>query len=236
MDKTNFARRSIDIDGHAFGYAEAGSGDALLCIDGRLGLRPSRAHALMAEQRRVIVLDHPAGGREPAHALGGALTRMGIERCDLMGHGSGCETALWLALERPQNVGAIVLVAPTALGPRHALSGDLKSALFAHPERQPDLPSIRVPQQADGDRALEDKMRELKMPVLALFGTEDPLAPPEAADRYRAALADCNLAFVYDAAHAIDIERPEAVAQWTLDFVERRDLFLVSRESGLTLP
>jgi hypothetical protein len=42
--------------------------------------------------------------------------------------------------------------------------------------------------------------------------------------------------FVYDAAHAIDIDRPEAVAFMAFEFFERRDLFLVSRESGVTFP
>jgi pimeloyl-ACP methyl ester carboxylesterase len=240
MSEVTFVRRGVELDGRTLRYAEAGTGDAVVCIDGRLGLRPARAHALMAAQKRVIVFDHPEGGepRAQASAIGAALTRLGVERCDLVGHGSGSALALWLALERPDSVGAVVLLAPTALGPRPTLSGDLKAALFAHPERHPDVsPALaRMPPARDGDKMLEDKVRELKLPVLALFGTEDPLAPPESADRYRAALADCNLAFVYDTAHALDLERPEAVAQWTLEFLERRDLFLVSRESGLTAP
>jgi pimeloyl-ACP methyl ester carboxylesterase len=242
MNEVTFARRTIEMDGRTLRYAEGGGGDAVVCIDGMLGLRPSRAHGLMAEGKRVIVFDFPDGAADQplalARAIGAALERMGIERCDLVGHGAGSALALWLALERPQLAGALVLLAPTALGPRRAAEGDLKSMLYAHPERQPDLPSThaRVPPLGDGDAVLEGRVRELKLPVLALFGTEDRLAPPESADRYRAAMADCNLAFVYDAAHAIDIERPEAVAQWTLDFLERRDLFLVSRESGLTLP
>jgi len=39
--------------------------------------------------------------------------------------------------------------------------------------------------------------------------------------------------FVYDAGRAIGAERPEPLACIALEFFERRDLFLVSRESGM---
>jgi hypothetical protein len=42
--------------------------------------------------------------------------------------------------------------------------------------------------------------------------------------------------FVYDAGPAIGAERPEALAFIALEFFERRDLFLVSRESGIVFP
>ena len=55
-------------------------------------------------------------------------------------------------------------------------------------------------------------------------------------DRYRTLLPDCHFMFVYDAGPAIGAERPEALAYIALEFVERRDLFLVSRESGMAFP
>jgi len=42
--------------------------------------------------------------------------------------------------------------------------------------------------------------------------------------------------FVYDAGHAIGAERPEAPAYIALKFLERHDLFLVSRESDMAFP
>jgi hypothetical protein len=42
--------------------------------------------------------------------------------------------------------------------------------------------------------------------------------------------------FVYDAGCDIGSERPEAHAFIALEFLERRDLFLVSRESGMAFP
>ena len=39
--------------------------------------------------------------------------------------------------------------------------------------------------------------------------------------------------FVYDAGRAIGMEQPEALAYIALEFFERRDLFLDSRESSM---
>jgi hypothetical protein len=55
-------------------------------------------------------------------------------------------------------------------------------------------------------------------------------------DRSRTLLPDCHLMFVYDAGRAIGAGRPEALAFIACEFFERRDLFLVSRESGMVFP
>lgn len=132
----------------------------------------------------------------------------GIDRYDLVGEGEGAAAALKLALERPQNVQALVLVGPTLL----ARDG------------------------AAADAALAGRLGELKLPCLAMFGTLDPKAPVEAARHWRARMPHCNLVYVYDAGAAMADERPEAVASLLLDFLERHDLFLVRRESDLINP
>jgi pimeloyl-ACP methyl ester carboxylesterase len=243
MSEIMFAQRSVEVGGRALRYAEAGSGEAVVCLDGMLGMRPSRAHALMAERRRVIVFAMPEEGSSAPAALarriGEALAKLGIARFDLMGHGLGAGATLWLGLENLKSVGAITLVAPTVLRREAApplSAAELKAALHAHPERHPDPPRARPIAEPEGGEELERRLGDLKLPVLALFGTNDPIAPPECADRYRALLPDCNLMFVYDAAHAIDIDRPEAIAFIGLEFFERHDLFLVSRDSGLAFP
>jgi hypothetical protein len=45
----------------------------------------------------------------------------------------------------------------------------------------------------------------------------------------------CHFLFVYDAGRDIGADRPKALAFIALEFFERRDLFLVSRESGMSL-
>jgi len=52
----------------------------------------------------------------------------------------------------------------------------------------------------------------------------------DAGDRYRTLLPDYHFTVVYD---AVGAEQPEALAYIALEFFERRDLFLVSREGGM---
>jgi len=66
-----------------------------------------------------------------------------------------------------------------------------------------------------------------------LCGTKDQ---SDAGGRHRRLLPECHFMFVYDAGRDIGAERPEALAFITLEFFERRDLFLVSRENGMAFP
>jgi pimeloyl-ACP methyl ester carboxylesterase len=79
-------------------------------------------------------------------------------------------------------------------------------------------------------------LSSIAVPVLALFGTRDQESPPEEAHRWRASLKDCHLVMIYDAAHDLAEERPEAVAEVVADFVAHEDRFLVTRASGVIYP
>ncbi len=195
MTERIFAQRWAGED-RRLPYWEAGSGETIVAIVGGERL-PTRAHALLAERRRVIVFAMTADAgtpREAARRIGAAVAALGVERFDLMGEGTGAAAALWLALAH-QDIGSVALAAPDGL---------------------PD-----------------DAFCEIKRPVLVLSGTKDG---SDAGDRYRALLPDCHFMFVYDAGRAIGAERPEALAYIALEFFERRDLFLVSRESGMVFP
>jgi pimeloyl-ACP methyl ester carboxylesterase len=74
---------------------------------------------------------------------------------------------------------------------------------------------------------------KINRPVLFLRGTNDASGN---ADRYRVLLPGAHFMFVYDAGRAIGIERPEAFAFIVQEFFDRRNLFLVSRESGAAFP
>ncbi|MGE0745526.1 MAG: alpha/beta fold hydrolase [Rhodospirillales bacterium] len=89
---------------------------------------------------------------------------------------------------------------------------------------------------ANGDPALEPRLAQLELPVLALFGTRDRVAPSTLARRYRELLPNGHIVLVYDAAHAIDSERPEATAEVVADFVAHHERFLVTRTSGMIHP
>jgi len=194
--------RTVAGGGSGIAYAEAGAGEAIVVV--AASTTPAPAHHLLAKDRHVFIFaDDGAAPESLAGRIGAALAALGVRRFDLIGHGAGAAAVLWLALARPAETGAVVLVGPTALAARGG--------------------------------ALEQRLGELKRPVLALFGTKGAHAPDEG-DRYRTLLPDCHLMFAYESGNEVERDRPEALAFIVREFCERRDLFLVSRDSGLTLP
>jgi pimeloyl-ACP methyl ester carboxylesterase len=255
-----FAERRVDADGFEIRYAEAGEGPALVCFHGAGGLRVSAAHELLAERHRVIAFEAPGFGDSPvnvrsrtmadlAATMGVAIDAIGIDHFNLWGTSFGGRLALWLAIEMPdrERLQSLVLAAPAAIlfGPRRDATPEL---LYAHPERRPvggPPPSEVIAKQRvlvdrlvvpPRDPQLEAAMRELNVPTLVLFGSEDKITPAEYGRLYRELLPNCQFVIVYDAAHAIDGDRPEAFAAIVTDFVEHREQFVVRRESRLLYP
>ena len=119
MTEGTFAQRWAG-DGRGLPYCEAGSGETIVAI-GCDGSHPTRAHALLAERRRVIVFATTAdtgSPQEAARRIGAAVMALGIERFDLMGEGAGAAAAMWLALPPEAEIGSIVLAAPDGLPDR----------------------------------------------------------------------------------------------------------------------
>jgi pimeloyl-ACP methyl ester carboxylesterase len=261
----SFTERTASTDGFDIRYLEDGSGDGppLVCLHGAGGLRLSRSHELLAGTRRVIVLETPGFGdspinersgslRELAATMRGAVDALGIESFDLWGTSFGGKLALWLAIDAPDRVSALVLAAPAAIRTPDLRPPDdpaeLAAILYQHPERQlpapPPTPEIAAKQRAlverligpPRDAELEAAMRELAVPTLVMFGTEDRLTPPQLGRHYPELLPNGHLVLVYDAAHAIDGDRPEAFAALVSDFLEHHGQFVVRRESGLLYP
>jgi pimeloyl-ACP methyl ester carboxylesterase len=249
----------VSADGFEIRYAEAGDGPALVCLHGAGGLRISPGHELLAQQHHVIAFEAPGFGDSAANArsqtmaqlaatMGAAIDAIGIDRFNLWGTSFGGRLALWLAIEMAdrERLQSLVLASPAAIliGPRVPATPE---RLYIHPERRPaggPPPEVFAKQSALVDRLmvsprdpeLEAGMRGLDTPTLVLFGSADEITPPELGRHYRALLPNCQFVIVYDAAHAIDGDRPEAFAAIVTDFVEHREQFVVRRESRLLYP
>lgn len=129
----------------------------------------------------------------------------GAGRFGVIAESDGAPAALRLALERPDAVTSVTLMAPTLIG------ADGRAA----------------------DEALVAQLGALKPALLVLFGTKDKAAPPDAGRHYRERSARANVIFVYDAGAAMGDERPEAVAELAIDFLRRGDAFVVRQTSDL---
>ena len=259
-----FSEGFVEADGFRIRFMEAGEGMPLVHLHGAGGMRLTRAHALLSRQYRVIVFEMPGFGLsrvndrtqtlvELAATMSSAVAALGIDRCNLLATSFGARVALWLALQEPERVQALVLEAPAAIRPRghQPPSGtpeQMAHQLYAHPERAgsagPVDPEVQAKQRTlvgrlrgpDRDTDLEARLRELTTPTLVLFGTSERLMPPEMGRHYKTLLPNCHLVFVYDAGHEISTDRPQAFADVTADFLERHEAFVISRKETLIDP
>ena len=260
-----FQEGFVDADGFRIRYRESGQGDALISLHGAGGLRLYTSHELLARQYRVIVFEVPGFGESPANersqsmqqlalTMAQAATNLGLESFNLMGNSFGGKLALWLAVQQPHLVQALVLVAPAAIRPEGAAPPwdmtpeERMARLYAHPERQPASPppdpalvekQYSLVQRVLGpprDDELENRLADLNVPVLVVFGTEDRMIPPEMGHVYCQKLPNCHLMLVYDAGHEVDADRPEAFATMVDDFLQRHEGFVVQTQSSLINP
>jgi pimeloyl-ACP methyl ester carboxylesterase len=259
-----FTEGHVEADGFRIRYMEAGQGAPLVHLHGAGGLRLTPAHDLLRRQFRVIAFEMPGFGQstentrtrnmpELAVTMAQAVVKLGIDSFNLMGTSFGGKTALWLALQQQERVLALVLEAPAAIRPEGAQppSGspeEMARRLYAHPERLPPVPPFDPAVQAktralvarlrgpDRDADLERPLVGLATPTLVLFGTVDRVIPPDMGHLYKELMPNCHLVFVYDAGHAISTDRPEAFAEVVVDFLERREAFVISRATTLINP
>jgi pimeloyl-ACP methyl ester carboxylesterase len=259
-----FSEGFVDADGFRIRFMEAGQGMPLVHLHGAGGMRLTQAHELLSRTYRVIVFEMPGFGKSPVNertrtlqelgaTMGAAVAGLGIDRCHLLATSFGARVALWLALQQPERVQALVLEAPAALRPpgHQPPSGtqeQIARQLYAHPERvapaAPLDPEVQAKQRAltgrlrgpNRDADLEARLRDLTVPTLVLFGTSEKVIPPEMGRHYKTLLPNCQLVFVYDAGHEISTDRPEAFADVTTDFLQRREAFVISRKETVINP
>ena len=259
-----FREAFVEADGFRIRYMEAGQGPALVHLHGAGGLRLSPAHDLLAKQFRVVAFEMPGFGASPENAktqtmselaatMAAAATKLGLDRYNLMGTSFGSKASLWLALQQPECVLALVLQSPAAIRPEGGAPppsspAELARVLYAYPDRQPPSPppdpAVLAKQQKlvgrlrgpARDRDLETQLPQLQVPTLVVFGTRDRMIPPEMGHLYKELIPNCHLVFVYDAGHAHDAERPEAFVEVVADFLDRREAFVISRNETVIHP
>ena len=257
-----FNEGHVDVDGFSIRYWEAGAGDLIIFLGGMpWGL--TRLHHALATAGRVIAFELPGLGASPVNVRSQSIKELADTMAratamvepgghTLIGESFGANVALWQAIRSPAHVEALVLIAPTAIQPSEgsmsAARGEMASLLLAHPENAQNLPGLdgvaltkeqdlsrRLMDEAHGSE-VENSLSDVQCPTLVVFGLEDRMTAREAASVYREKIPNCNLSFVYDAGHAIVVDRPEALTSAVCDFVDRRETFIVGRQSGLVNP
>jgi pimeloyl-ACP methyl ester carboxylesterase len=251
--------RSVAFDGTSYSYWELGEGEPLVIFHGGGGLELAPAYAALGRGARVLCFELPGFGvdspdpglatyRETADLMFSVVSSVVGERFSLLGVSFGGAIAAWLAAQAPTAVDRLVLVAPAALRhgdklPRLAPEA-VAAALRAHPERggpepvaedlsKRHLALVQRVWSASDDDELRAMLDGLEVPTLIVFGTRDGLIPPDAGNEYKRLLPRSTFTLVYDAAHEVAWDRPEAFVALVADFLKRGDAHVVSTASRL---
>ena len=269
VDATNlaaaFTAGSVDIDGFTVRYHEAGRGEPLIVLHGAGGPEFSIPLVLLAEKRRVILLEMPGYGErindvhqtigELAESVAAAVEAMGIDRYHLMGTSFGGATAAFLAVAHPDRLISLVLDAPASFregagNPNEGTPEEMLRKFRANPWREP-VPTPPDPvamartwpmverllaARPAYDEELAELLPDCEVRTLILFGDRDGVIPPENGRTFRRLMPNSILVFVYGAAHAIQFDRPEAFTDVVGDFLDRGWGFLLPEESTLINP
>ena len=119
--------RHLQVAGARLHYVERGSGPAIVMIHGLGGQLRNFSYAMLeplARDHRVVLVDRPGSGYstadddtepgivEQAAIIARFIETLGIERPLVVGHSLGGAVALALALERPDLIRGLALIAP----------------------------------------------------------------------------------------------------------------------------
>lgn len=238
-------------------YRVAGTGPPVLYLHAAGGARATAGLALLARSRRIHMPVIPGFDGTPTvgsvatmrdiAGLGAAFIETVIgEPADVIGQSFGGWAAPWLALDRAEAVGLLVLECPAGFRPagHPPPSSDPELRLrqmFAYPERRP--PETRSEETLARNRdmlhryhgsetrddALIGRLGEIGAPTLILLGTKDGRMPRESVQLLKDRLPRGFLVYVYDAAHSIETDQPERFANLVEDFLRRGETFIVNQ-------
>jgi pimeloyl-ACP methyl ester carboxylesterase len=233
-----------------------GQGRPLLYLHAAGGPLISPFLEALAKTHRIYAPTAPGFEGTPAHdAVGSIRALAGLyaefakavikERCDVMGHSFGGWTALWLAADHPDTVEQIVLEAPGGLRfgakPAPPLSPEqARKILYAYPDKAANL--VKPPEVAAAnakmfgrynngmlvDEELVARLPGITARALILMGSKEKMIPAQTGQVLKEKIPASHLAYVYDAAHAIEVDQPERTLRIVKAFLERGESYIVN--------
>lgn len=170
------------------------------------------------------------------------LDGLEVRRAVLCGHSMGGAVCQTLALDRPDRVAGLVLI---ATGAKLRVAPDLLAAVKQDPDSAYDIiarrlwPEGKLREQGRERLAqtppdvlrddllacdafnLMDQVRYIDAPALVIGGTNDPLTPPKFSRYLAKQIPDADLMIVEGAGHMVMLQRPARVSGAVEDFVQR---------------
>jgi pimeloyl-ACP methyl ester carboxylesterase len=238
--------RGVEVEDRLVRYRIAGEGPPLLLIHGLSGSTRWWAPVLpaLAERRCVHLVDLPGFGRNrrgQRFALAGAhrqlaavLRGLGLDAVDVAGHSMGAAVAARLAVEEPDLVRRLALIAPAGLPAGRSLlrhTGPLLRALqLAGPRFAPVLmtDALRAGPRTVVRAGLEvlaadlgPELHRVAAPTLLLFGERDPMVPSAMARAWCAAMPAARSVVLDGAGHVPMFDRPDGLSRELMRFLDR---------------
>jgi pimeloyl-ACP methyl ester carboxylesterase len=248
--------RRVSLSSGDLAYFAAGEGRPVVYLHPAGGVRWTKVLDELAKSFKLHVPVMPGFDGTPVHAQVRSMKALAalvgefVEKtvggpCDLIGCSFGGYLAAWLAAERPQLVDHLVLECPAGFRPkghggRPADPEALKKLLFLHPEKLP--PETKTAEQeavnrkmlphygysADTDEALLARLPSIDKLTLILHGTADCMIPRESVQLLKSRLPHAYLVYIWDAAHAIEVDQPERMLAVLTSFLQRSEGFMVN--------
>lgn len=255
-----FEEHRVDLSGGPLTYRVAGSGPPVIHMHGASGFRETAALTALARSFRIYAPVAPGFDATPSHAGPAsmeALARLDAEfsdavigeTADVIGHSFGGWRAAWYTVLHPERVGQLVLECPSGFreegdGGMPSDTAELQRRLYAHPEKAPPETkpesvlsrNRQTPARYHGgkamDAALVERLGDIEALTLVLHGTKDGVVPASGARLLKRRIPRCFLIYVYDAAHAVEVDQPEYFTGLVTDFLARGEAFLVNPGDG----
>jgi pimeloyl-ACP methyl ester carboxylesterase len=258
-----FIEKSAEAAGFTVRYWEAGTGDPVIYLHGAGGYQARFGLDFVARTNRVLALELPGWGEQTndvanfdglATQVVAIATALGLDTFHLMGTSLGGACALHLCTLFPERVTSLVLEAPAkfreaSANPSTLAPEDFVKAFRSHPEREPHMtapdpafmgrvwPTVeRLMGDGSVDPAFAARLEALPTRTLILFGTDDGVINPINGRTLRRLMKNSTLQLVYDAAHDIQGDRPEAFAETVSDFLRRGMGFMINEQDGIINP
>ena len=232
-----FQESYIEAGGFRVKYQAAGQGDPVVILESILGGVSTLQEALV-QRYSVVVLELPGFGSSPANTepssvkdlakvVAHATEQIIPEKYTLIGASFGANVALWHTLQAPDRVDALVLISPTTLFPKSYPAPEIAA-------KEQELITRLGGSMHDSEAG--SRLSEIQCSTLIVFGSKDGLVAADAASTYRREIPNSHVSLVYDAGHLIAADRPEALINTVVDYVERRETFVVSRQNRVINP
>lgn len=253
-----FERKQATLGSGELTYLVGGEGPPVVYLHGAGGLLVSKAHEMLSARHRLYMPVTPGyDGTEFIDGVDSMpgladLTAEFIESeigqgCDVIGHSFGGWHACWLTVNHPDKVELLVLEAPAGFRPdgKGGLDlppDELMRRLVAHPEKRPkdDRPLEMIQNNRDKvrlhyhhglplDEELVARSGEIKSSTLLVYGTLETIVPIESCRILKQAIPRIYFNYIYDAAHAIEVDQPERFVALVGDFLERGEAFIANQ-------